>query len=235
LQSLAPLLPANLAGEALALVSGFTSPEDRTAVLAALAPRMTVVERERLLQEARALPRAFERVRTLAVLARWLQPDEQDRLVEEARSLGVPLVLVEVAAALEPSLPPRQAQLVRQEALDVSRQITSSAERARALALLPFSPDLGREIPPVAAGVASLDDGIERRQNLARLLPHLRQLSRPALYATWTDVLPSLAVRPRRELLADLCVLRPVVEHLGGPAALAGACRAIQRVGEWWP
>ena len=40
---------------------------------------------------------------------------------------------------------------------------------------------------------------------------------------------------PRKELLANLCALAPVIAALGGPEALAETFRAIQDVGRWWP
>ena len=44
-----------------------------------------------------------------------------------------------------------------------------------------------------------------------------------------------LAARTRRELLADLRELAPVIAVLGGAGVVAGTLSAIQNVGRWWP
>ncbi|MFN3763285.1 MAG: hypothetical protein ACK4WK_08815, partial [Anaerolineae bacterium] len=74
-----------------------------------------------------------------------------------------------------------------------------------------------------------------RAEALAALAPHLAALPRPALYPLWDETLPALAHRTRRDLLADLRALEPVIFALGGAEAVRETFRAIQDVGRWWP
>jgi hypothetical protein len=70
---------------------------------------------------------------------------------------------------------------------------------------------------------------------LAALAPHLARLSREALSPLWYATLQLSATRFRKDLLADLRALVPVLAALGGDQAVAETCRAIQDVGRWWP
>jgi hypothetical protein len=52
------------------------------------------------------------------------------------------------------------------------------------------------------------------------------------------ETLPALAARTRRDLLADLRSLAPVLAALAGPNAsteLREIARAISDVARWWP
>ena len=68
-----------------------------------------------------------------------------------------------------------------------------------------------------------------------KLVPHLTELPRPDLYPLWDETLPVLARRTRRDLLADLRALVPVIHALDGEAAIAETFRAIQDTARWWP
>ena len=77
--------------------------------------------------------------------------------------------------------------------------------------------------------------GSPRADALAALAPHLAQMDPQELYPLWRETLPVLAARPRKELLANLKALVPVIHALGGREAIAETFRAIQDVGRWWP
>jgi len=77
--------------------------------------------------------------------------------------------------------------------------------------------------------------GIGKSVLAAALAPRLAELPRPALYPLWDETLPLLARRTRRDLLADLRALVPVIHALGGAGAIAETARAIQDVARWWP
>jgi hypothetical protein len=51
----------------------------------------------------------------------------------------------------------------------------------------------------------------------------------------WQETLPVLARRTRRDLLADLRALVPVIVALGESDAIAATFRAIQDVAARWP
>jgi hypothetical protein len=70
---------------------------------------------------------------------------------------------------------------------------------------------------------------------MAELLPHLAQLPCQHLYPPWQETLPILAIRTRKDLLADLRALSPIIAALGGAEAVVETFHAIQDVGRWWP
>ena len=74
-----------------------------------------------------------------------------------------------------------------------------------------------------------------RLEALATLATRLAALPSDSLYPIWRETLPSLAYRPRQDLLSDLTALRPIIVALGGEEAVAETIRAIQDVGRWWP
>jgi len=115
-------------------------------------------------------------------------------------------------------LPEAEREQALREALAAAREIEGKWSRAEALAgLAPHLPE------------ALL------REALAGLAPHLAALFRSGLYLLWQEMLPLLARRTRRDLLADLRALSPVVAALGGAEAVEETFLAIQDVGRWWP
>ncbi|HEY77350.1 MAG TPA: hypothetical protein G4O00_14430, partial [Thermoflexia bacterium] len=65
--------------------------------------------------------------------------------------------------------------------------------------------------------------------------PHLARLPRERLYPLWCETLHVLAARTRRDLLADLRALSPLIAALGGKEAIEETFHAIRDVGHWWP
>jgi hypothetical protein len=55
------------------------------------------------------------------------------------------------------------------------------------------------------------------------------------VYPLWQETLPILAARTRKDLLADLRALSPIITALGGAEVIVETFRAIQDVGRWWP
>ncbi len=70
---------------------------------------------------------------------------------------------------------------------------------------------------------------------LARLAPYLTALSPNDLHTIWREMLYAISVRLRKDLLANLCALRPVIVALAGQPAVTAVFLAIQDVGRWWP
>ena len=135
-------------------------------------------------------------------------PDEGQR----ARALAAlaprlpPERLSEALAALAPRLPPERQEQALHEALAAAREIRDEDARARACA-----------------------------RALASMASHLAAFPRPALYPLWDETLRALARRTRRDLLADLRALMPLILRLGGPQAIAETFRAVRDVARWWP
>jgi hypothetical protein len=76
-------------------------------------------------------------------------------------------------------------------------------------------------------------------ENRVRLLDlmgvYLSQLSSITLFPLWSHTLHTLARRTRKDLLADLRALTPVITSLGGVEAVEETAHAIQDIGRWWP
>ena len=68
--------------------------------------------------------------------------------------------------------------------------------------------------------------------------PHLANMPHTRLVPLWTETLPLLANRTRRNLLTDLTALTPFFIALAGPnaaAELRELAQAVIDVGRWWP
>ncbi len=82
----------------------------------------------------------------------------------------------------------------------------------------------------------SIEDDKHRSKALATLAPQLAVLSSATrILREPREALPILAERTRKQLLADLGALVPVIEALGGAEAVEEAVQAVQDVGWWWP
>jgi len=87
----------------------------------------------------------------------------------------------------------------------------------------------------VLAAARAIGNEDDQAEVLADLVSHLAQLPRPHLYSLWQETLPILATRTRKDILADLRALEPVIAALGGAEAVVETFHAIQDVGRWWP
>jgi len=70
---------------------------------------------------------------------------------------------------------------------------------------------------------------------VAELAPQIARISPTTLHSLWRETQPLLTRRARKDLLADLCHLGPMINELGGEVAVAEILRAVQDVGHWWP
>ena len=119
-------------------------------------------------------------------------------------------------------------------ALAAAREIQDADARADALAAL--AERLPAEhLPAALAAAREIQKAYPRARVLAALAEPLAKLPRPALHPSWHETLSSLARRTRRDLLADLEALIPVIHALSGEAAIAETACAIQDVTCWWP
>jgi hypothetical protein len=115
-------------------------------------------------------------------------------------------------------------------------------DRAEAAAsLLEFEPYLPTPLLAEAlqALCSSVDArGADRRVGLLRRLAEpLASLAPDVLAPIWSQALRNLrtTANERRQLLAEIEALIPVLAALGGPAGLGEATRAIRDVGAWFP
>lgn len=106
----------------------------------------------------------------------------------------------------------------------------------RASALAALAPHLPPNLLEQALQAAqTIADPDARASALTDLAPHLPKLAKQRLYPLWQNALHRLALRTRRDLLSDLKSLTPVIQALGGSAALGEMTNAIADVGIWLP
>jgi hypothetical protein len=176
---------------------------------------------------ARVLP-PENRVDALIGISRHLDPHEQEGVFGEAVAVARGIGHEGSRAGALAAIAPRLAEAGRvAEALDVARGIGDEGSRAGALAAL----GQVAEALDVARGIG--DEG-SRAGALAAIAPYMAALAYQAL-PLWGETLRISATRSRRDLLADLGALEPVIAKLGGPEAIEETCRAIEDVGRWWP
>jgi hypothetical protein len=120
-------------------------------------------------------------------------------------------------------------------ALELARGVGDEGADARALAAL--APHLAApgQVETALELARGIGHDLARAYALQALAPRLAALPRSQVLPLWEDTLRLSATRSRRDLLADLGALAPVLAKLGGSEALDEACRAIEDVGRWWP
>jgi hypothetical protein len=228
LRALAECLPAEHLPTALAAAREIQEADARARVLAALAERLPEVWLEAL-AAAREIQEADARADALAALAERLPAEHLPTALAAAREIQEAYFRARVLAALAERLPE-----VWPEALAAAREIQEAYLRAHVLAAL--AERLPAEHLPTALAVArEIQKADDRARVLAALAEPLAKLPRPALHPSWHETLSSLARRTRRDLLADLEALIPVIHALSGEAAIAETACAIQDVTRWWP
>ena len=170
------------------------------------------------------------RADALGALVSHLSPDLLPAAFAAVQDIEDKSVRADALGALAPHLPPD----LLPAAFVAVRDIEDEFARARALgALAPhLPPDL---LLAAFAAVRDITNESARTRALGALVPHLIQIPRQNLYPMWQETLPVLARRTRRDLLADLRALVPVIVALGESDAIAATFRAIQDVAARWP
>jgi hypothetical protein len=174
----------------------------------------------------------------LAALVQQLPEWERAAVLKEAREAvptGDVLGRAESLAALAHHL---RDQAALRAALSAALALQDPDDKVRILsALIPSFPVAQQEEALGAAvkEACELTPSHRRAAALHSLTPHLARLPCLTLVGLWEASLPVLAQRPRRELLADLRAMVPVIRALGGQAALQEVFGAVRDVGRWWP
>jgi hypothetical protein len=172
-------------------------------------------------------PDEWQRAEAFEKLLPFLPPELLPEALAAAREIKDEYHRARALTALAERLPPK----LPPEAL-AAREIKD--EWRRALALTALAAPLPPKLPPEALAAREIDE-YHHVDILTALAPRLAELPRPTLYRSWDGTLPLLDRRTRRDLLADLQALVPVIHALGGEAAIAETARAIQDIARWWP
>ena len=118
-----------------------------------------------------------------------------------------------------------------QEALRAARAITHEESRARALT------GLARHLPD-RLQVEALAESFPfaDRYMIEQIMSIMSNHSQAGFQVLlWREILHTLAQGTRRDLLESLTALVPLIEHLGGQAAIEDLFYALRDVAQWWP
>jgi hypothetical protein len=235
LAALAERLPAEHLPTALAAAREIQEADDRANALRALAERLPEVWPEAL-AAAREIQKADARADALRALAAAREIQKADARADALRALAAAREIqkaddrANALRALAERLPAEHLPT----ALAAAREIQKADARARVLAAL--AERLPAEhLPTALAAAREIQEARPRANALRALAEPLAKLPRLALHPSWHETLSSLARRTRRDLLADLEALIPVIHALSGEAAIAETACAIQDVTRWWP
>ncbi len=194
------------------------------------------------LQAARSIEDAEERAKALMALAphlpATLRSHTIEAVLEAAHSIENALYYPWVLVILVPNITKAGFPHMALQAI----QSIKWNGPAYAQALSDLAPHLSSHLLPhalrAALGISEKEmlraSPRDRARALAALAPRLAEMPRERLYPLWRETLPLLAARTRKDLLADLRALAPVVQALGGAEAVAETFRATQDVGQWW-
>lgn len=211
--------------------------EGRSQALSELVPLLPEPLKKKAVRKAlaaiKASPGSGKSAKALARLVSHLPEDRLVRALALARSLQDESGRIEVLIELAPRLPDPLGGEAWQGAL-------AAAARRRWPTMLSVASRLPlpwkrSALLEVFAQAMRKEKDVDRVKDLAGLAVQLVELPDGAAYAMWDEMLPPLAGRGRRELLADLGALAPFLARLGGPAAIAETFTAVEEVGRWWP
>ncbi len=205
LSFLVPTLPDALKVDALVAAQAIQSESDRARVLCALAPVLPDALKIEAFSAVRMIQNESERTQVLSVLAPILTDTLKAEALADARAVQIESYRVNVLCALAPVLPKTTRVKTLNEVLAIIHDVSSQS--------FPKRPSLYHAI----------------------ISPWRTERFHGFQLQLWPETLHALARYPRGEFGADLAVLIPLIEHLGGQAAIEELFCALRDVAEWWP
>jgi hypothetical protein len=236
LPELAVHLPEPQLEEAVPIAAKIRSKPRKEAALAGLATRLaTLGHHQGALELAGGIKDQAAKAEALIALAAHLpEPFLRKALAEaqafEAKGKWGPALAALLRRLAELGYPKRALAVVG----EIQDQAARTEQLSRLLLYLPRALQ-SETLQEVLATMGHTGSEARRGEALERLAPYLAQLSGPELYPVWQEMLPLLVTRARRDLLAGLCALEPVIAALGGEEAVEETFQAVQDVGRWWP
>jgi hypothetical protein len=225
--------------EALLAARSVEHPYRRCSALIALSDHLPEAQRGAALAEALAvanlIPDEDPRSRALTRLTRRLPVElawQSARQIEGGGKRSRAL------ARLSERLPTRQKEVALAEALEVAKAIRRPLTRSKALAKV--SGRLPRQQQDLALAEALqaaslIEDDDDRNTALTKYAALTEMARREHVSTDAHDALRACARCPRPAFLRDLTALLPLLERLGGPAALAQTAEAVVEVRRRWP
>jgi hypothetical protein len=168
-----------------------------------------------------------------AVAGRYAALGEHERAFEllgRVRSYPGPVAdaLAGMAASLEGTLLDR--------AIEIALSLSSARDpEASAPALAALLPALARRSVADARRAVRMSIDAARATTLPGVVAALATYPAADVHAFWSDAIHVVVTRTRSDGFRDLAALLPLVERLGGVAALDGVEAALERVSQRWP
>ena len=221
---------------ALDVAQGIEGHSSRAGALACIATHLSGKAQVQVLQDTLAEVRdikdshedSYSKAEALALIVPYLSIEQLQEALAIAQSASHNTeVLSHIAARLAELGQPNGA-------LAVAQRITHSLHRAEALANIAKHLS-GGQLQAMMKVVQGIKISSERAEALAHIAPRLAELSIEDLYPLWCNTLHVLSGHVRKDLVADLAALSPVIVRLDGTSALRETVKAIQDVGRWWP
>ena len=144
---------------------------------------------------------------------------------------ATPQALAAMAPMLEGTLLERGIDV----ALSLQGDFYDDSSAVALAALLPVLARQSLEAARLAARIAADSTTPVRAAALSGVAAAVIGLPRPDLHVVWSDAIERVATHTRRDVFRELAALMPLVERLGGVAALDGVEAAIERVSQRWP
>jgi hypothetical protein len=215
-----PRLPEDLLTDAVG-ISDSMSERDRLHVLAAVALRLQGQERQRVIEQALALPRelgdSLTRKEALAALAGYLPEEQLDEALTIARDVYSLRSRVEALAVAAKRLPSAQRTAVLHEALTTVLETRyEQHEKPNALAvLIPYLPEplIGKAF----SAVTQLESEYAQSEVLVAIAPRLPKALLPAALSAARTIGHERVDRTTRELRA--AALAGILPRLPEPEA----------------
>jgi len=183
-----------------------------------------------------------KRGEALVALAPHLGERSVRRALEAARQPGAGDTVCWAMRGLAPRL---AALGFPSEALIEARSLPTGENRRLTLgALCPYlsKPERNAVLPEALVAARGIDREVscpeeenERATAFAQLSPSLVELPSEVLLPVWSETMHTLASYIRRDVLADIQALTPLVLVLGGKTALIEAAQAVGDIGRWFP
>ncbi len=242
LAQLYPYLPAPLntetVSEALANYHNIWYTKWRAKVLVELAPHLPEEDRLPLLRELLTAIAAMSDERKRGDALAQVVPVLPKMLLRDALEVTQTIHSQPQRAELLTQLVPLAPASLHAEMLAAIRSILNLNLKTgllvkQALCLRP--PETSQVLKEALSLVWCTENREHIPQLLAEIVPALVTLSRAQLAEFWQDILTHLTQRRRKNLLADLIALEPIIFSLGGADGIAEISHAIQDAGRWWP
>jgi hypothetical protein len=213
--------------------------------LSAVAERLDAEDRDKALQEALAAGRQIReeesRARALSAVAERLGAEDRDKALQEAlaaaRQIAEEQSRAHALSAVAKRLGAEDRDKALQEALAAARQIPNEGSRASALNEVARFVEL-RSVGELFRSWPALVERPEMLPTIERIAAVWGEFCRlqgadPAgVFDSW---LLRLARSNRSHAMTVMQLLLPVIETIGGEAALKDMASAMVDAGRWWP